>query len=272
MRIPPSLLSGLGRFLLFILLEALCLYMVSNNGIVQRYRLIGRLREIQGFFWERYAAIDEYSSLKKTNRELAGENAILMHRLYRQKEEPYASQTETAGKSDPQFSFITAKVVRNTIGSTHNYLILDKGYKDGIREDMGVITSVGVIGITRAVSENYSYVLSFLNTSQQISAKIGKTETFGPLSWNPQRHGMAFLSEIPQHIQVNPMDTIYTSGYSSFYPPDIPVGVVEKSQVVNGTHLHIDVRLLQEFRSINYVMVVKNNRKEEIDSLVNKVK
>ena len=64
MRIPPSLLLGLGRFLLFILLEAACIYMVSHNGIVQRYRLIGQLRQVQGFFWEKYASIREYSSLR----------------------------------------------------------------------------------------------------------------------------------------------------------------------------------------------------------------
>lgn len=270
MRIPPSLLLSLGRFLLFILLEAACLYMVGNNGIVQRYRLIGRLREVQGFFWERYAAIEEYSSLKKANSRLAGENALLMHRLYMQKENPNNIAADTV--TEPQFSFIEAKVIRNTIGSSHNYLLLDKGYKDGVREDMGVITPAGVVGITRAVSENYTYVLSFLNDSQQVSAKIGKNETFGPLSWNPRQNGMATLSEIPQHLQVSVQDTIYTSGYSSFYPPDIPLGTVEDSRIVNGVHLHIDVKLFQEFRSINHVMVVKNNRKREIDSLVNSIK
>ena len=268
MRIPPSLLLGLGRLLLFIRLEAACLYMVSNNGIVQRYRLIGRLREVQGFFWERYAAIDEYSSLKKTNLRLAGENALLMHRLYMQKENLDTSHTYLA---EPQFSFITAKVIRNTVGSSHNYLILDKGYKDGITEDMGVITPVGTIGITMAVSENYTYVLSFLNTNQQVSTKIGKTGIFGPLSWNPQSQGMALLSEIPQHTQVNLKDTVYTSGFSSYYPPDIPVGTDEGFRVVNGIHLEIDVKLLQEFRGVSHVMVVRNNRKKEIDSLVKSV-
>ncbi len=267
MRIPPSLLFGLGRFLLFILLEAACLFMVSNNGIVQRYRLIGKLREVQGFFWEKYAAINEYSSLKKTNEGLAAQNALLMHQLQQLKE-----NTTTTGITDAPYSFITAKVIRNTVGTAHNYIIIDKGYDDGVREDMGVITPSGVIGITRAVSANYSYVLSFLNVSQQVSAKIGNDGAFGPLSWNPQKEGMATLSEIPQHLQININDTIYTSGYSSFFPPDIPLGVVEGYRIVNGVHLNIDVRLLEEFRSIKHVMVVGNNKREEIDLLVNGAK
>ena len=108
MRIPPSLLLAVGRFLLFILLEAACIYMVCNNGIVQRYRLIGELREIQGFFWERLAAINEYSSLKQTNEQLAAQNTLLMQELYMQKEITGHIAADTL--SVP-FSFIQAKVI-----------------------------------------------------------------------------------------------------------------------------------------------------------------
>ncbi len=268
MRIPPSLLLGLGRFLLFILLEAACIYMVSHNGIVQRYRLIGKLREVQGFFWEKYAAINEYSSLKETNNLLAQENTLLLSRLYNRTEE---NGTQPAEQKQP-FEFIGAKVVRNTVGTAHNYLIIDKGAKDGIEEDMGVITPTGAIGITRAVSNNYTYVLSFLNTSLQVSAKIGKSETFGPLSWNAGSPDMAVLEEIPQHLEIHLNDTIYTSGFSAFYPPDIPIGIVTGSKLVNGVHLSLNIKLLQDFRSINHVMVVKNNNREELEKLINSIK
>lgn len=264
MRIPPSLLFGMGRFLLFILLEAVSVYMVCNNGIVQQYRLIGKLREVQGFFWERYAAINEYSSLREANSRMADENRCLMQRLYMLEEKIPAPQDTT----EYPFSFITAKVIRNTVNSTHNYLIINKGSKDGVEADMGVITPNGAIGIISAVSSNYAYVLSFLNTGQQISAKIGKSNAFGPLGWDSQRPGMAILGEIPQHLEINIHDTVYTSGYSSFYPPDIPIGTVEGSKVVNGVHLSVDVKLLQEFRKLDYVMVVKDNNREEIENLI----
>ncbi len=269
MRIPPSLLLAVGRFLLFILLEAACIYMVCNNGIVQRYRLIGQLREIQGFFWEKVAAVNEYSSLKSANEQLAAQNTLLMEELYRHKEITGHIAADTL---PVPFSFIRAKVIRNTVNTTHNYLIIDKGLKDGVEEDMGVITPNGVVGITRGVSENYSYVLSFLNLNQQVSAKIGSSNAFGPLSWDMEHEGKAVLNEIPQHLAVQQQDTVYTSGYSYFYPPDIPLGRVIDSKVVNGVHLRVDVELLQDFRSLNYVMVVKNNNRNEIEKLVQDAK
>lgn len=265
MRIPPSLLLAVGRFLLFVLLEGLCIYMVCNNGIVQRYRLMGKLREAQGFFWEKYSAVKEYSSLRETNELLSKENTTLMEQLLRERELAGPAGADT---SRFPFRFIHAKVIRNTVGTSHNYIIIDKGSNHGIEEDMGVITPSGVVGITRGVSANYSYVLSFLNTSQQVSAKVGSTNTFGPLRWNAGKEGMAVLDEIPQHLNVQLQDTVYTSGYSSFYPPDIPLGTVTGSKVVNGVHLSVDVQLLQDFRSLRHVMVVKNNSREEIEKLV----
>ena len=137
---------------------------------------------------------------------------------------------------------------------------------------MGVITPMGAVGITRAVSEHYSYVLSFLNTSQQVSAKIGSTSAFGPLSWDMEHENKAVLNEIPQHLEVKQQDTVYTSGFSYFYPPDIPLGTVSGAKVVNGVHLRVDVELLQDFRSLDYVMVVKNNNRNEIEKLVQEAK
>ncbi len=266
MRIPPSLLLAVGRFLLFILLEAACIYMVCNNGITQRYKLVGKLREVQGAVWEKYTEIKQYSSLRETNGRLSDENASLMQQLYL-KEETTAG-TVQADTAEYPFSFISAKVVRNTLGTTHNYLIINKGSRDGVEEDMGVITPAGTVGIIRGVSENYSYVHSFLNTGQQVSAKIGSSNAFGPMAWNPEKANMAVLSEIPQHLQIKQDDTVYTSGYSAFYPPNIPIGKVKGSKVVNGVHLSVDVELLLDFRSLDHVMVVKNNNRQEIEKLV----
>ena len=265
MRIPPSLLLAVGRFLLFILLEAACIYMVSNNGITQRYKLIGKLREAQGAVWEKYTEIKQYSSLRETNERLSSENASLIRQLYLQEETTVPAQADTVKYP---FSFISAKVIRNTLGTTHNYLIINKGSRHGVEEDMGVITPNGAVGIIRGVSENYSYVLSFLNTEQQVSAKIGSSNTFGPMAWNPEKTNMAILNEIPQHLQIKQDDTVYTSGFSAFYPPNIPIGKVTGSKVVNGVHLSVDVELLLDFRSLDYVMVVKNNNRNEIEKLV----
>ncbi|MEG0517816.1 MAG: rod shape-determining protein MreC [Bacteroidales bacterium] len=259
--------------------------MISNNGIVQRYLIFEKIRAVSAFFWKESAAIKSYSGLRDINKELSIQNTALLAEKEKYKNILNQLQGEAFArtftdslkmdsllvKSGKTFDYQWAQVIKNTLNTTHNYLILDKGEEDGITEDMGVITPAGVIGITRAVGKKYTYVYSFLNSNQQVSAKVGHTNAFGPLTWDQTSLESATLTEIPQHIDVKQGDTIYTSGYSSFFPPDIPLGTAQESNVINGTHLSIKVKLLQDFKNVNYVIIIKNNSNTEIDSLVNVV-
>ncbi|MBR5856182.1 MAG: rod shape-determining protein MreC [Bacteroidales bacterium] len=277
MRIPPSLYQQLGRVLLFIAIEAICIAMVVNNGIVQQYTVCGEIREIQRHFWEVTSNLKNYSRLREINRSVTMQNIALMEENSALRE--YLNNTYTENTADsltrlytaehPQFEYNWAKVIKNTINTQHNFIIINKGSKDGIMVDMGVITPNGVVGIVRAVSRNNAYVLSFLNNKQQISAKIGKSNTFGQLAWDGKDILFANLNDIPQHVDANPGDTIYTSGYSSFFPPDIPIGTAESSKIVNGMHRSVRVKLLQDFSLLDNVIIVKNNYHREIDSLSN---
>ncbi len=278
MRIPPSFYYTMGRFLLFIAIEAACIVMAANNGVVQQYKIVGKLRNIQAAFWNTGSNIKAYSRLKSTNAELALQNKSLMEENMKLRQQIFGMRGDSLASSliskgvlaNTSFSYDWAKVIKNSINTTHNYLIINKGSNHGITEDMGVVTPYGVVGIVRAVSENHSYILSFLNQKQQISAKVGDNVTFGPLSWDGKNLNYATLNEIPQHVTVTPGDTLFTSGYSSFFPPDIPVGIAESSKIVNGMHRSVKVRLLQDFRMLDYVIVVKNNHFNEIGTLSEK--
>ncbi|MBQ5803093.1 MAG: rod shape-determining protein MreC [Bacteroidales bacterium] len=277
MRIPPSFYQQIGRVLLFIAIEAICIAMVINNGIVQQYTISGEIRNFQKHFWEISSDIKTYTRLREINRSVIMQNTALLEENLRLREHLINTATSIVTdsltrlytKEHPQFEYNWAKVIKNTINTQHNFLIINKGSRDGIMEDMGVITPNGVIGIVRAVGRNNAYVLSFLNNKQQISAKIGKSNTFGQLAWDGKDIMYANLNDIPQHVDANPGDTIYTSGYSSFFPPDIPIGIAQSSKIVNGMHRTVRVKLLQDFSLIENVIIVKNNYHREIDSLSN---
>lgn len=275
MKIPPSFYLAIGRFLLFIAIEAICIVMIANNGIIQQYKVAEKIRGIQSFFWEKSSNIKAYSQLKSINKELQKQNMALMEenekiRSYKENlrgSDLTNSVARDIGEVSSAFEYDWAKVIKNTLNSTHNYIIINKGEEEGIQEDMGVITPNGAVGIVRAVGKHHAFVLSFLNSKQQVSVKLGHTNIFGPMSWDGTSTNRAILNEIPQHIPVNPGDTIYTSGYSSFFPPDIPVGIAESSEIVNGMHRSVKVKLLQDFRLLEYVIIVRNTHFGEIDSL-----
>lgn len=282
MRLPPLIYNAIGKFFLFVFLTAFGIALVLNNGIVQRYRIMEAFHSFQSFFWEKRMLIRNYTRLRDINTSLIKQNTLLLKQNLAYKdyivktkgEENLASMSSRFGHEMgdtvlASTKYILAKVLKNSMQTQHNYLILDKGSADGITEDLGVITPTGAIGITRAVGKHYTYVLSFLNEKQTISARVGNSLKFGSLQWNSGSTNTATLREIPLSVEVKKGDIIYTSGYSSFYPPDIPIGTAVSFKTSSGSHKDITVELLQNFKNLDYVIVVKNYDKSEIDSLSN---
>ena len=131
----------------------------------------------------------------------------------------------------------------------------------------GVITGKGAIGVIDAVSSNFSYAISFRNHEMNISARLGKEGAVGPLSWDGYSSAGAILKEIPHHVEFEPGDTVFTSGFSSIFPPDIPLGTAGKSKIVNGSTYEIEIELLEDFGALRYVTIVENLAKDEMKKL-----
>jgi rod shape-determining protein MreC len=146
-------------------------------------------------------------------------------------------------------------------------MILDKGLLDGVKEGNGVITAKGAVGIIEAVSDNYSYALSFQNHQTSVSARLRKDGPVGTMNWDGRDHNKALLKEIPHHIEISEGDTVYTSGYSSIFPADIPLGTTGATKIVNGATYEIEVSLLEDLSSLRYVLIVDNIDNEEIENL-----
>ena len=255
---------------IFILLEVAALSMLSHNSQLQRTWFANGSQAFMGAVWGGTQAIKDYFSLKKANDALAQENFELRTALARyeetaarEREDSIAIKPGTAGN----FRFIPATIAKISNNTQHNYIIIGKGSKDGIREGSGVVTGKGAVGVIDAVSEHYSYARSFRNFGMSISSRIGKSGSVGPLEWDGRSRNKAILKEIPHHVEFHEGDTVYTSGYSSIFPPDIPLGTVGESKIVNGATYEISVELFEDFGALRYVTIVDNTAQEEMQTL-----
>jgi len=261
-----GLLPTLTAILLFIALESLSLVLVTESGVVQRFRIMGTLRSVQAWGWTRTSNVSHFFNYRTENERLAAENLQLHQELAAAQAAARAADSLEVAVG-PDFTWIGAGVIKNTVDRQHNHLILDKGSCEGVETGMGVVSSRGVVGIVDGVSPHYCHVVSLLGAGQSVSAKLGKSGAFGPMSWPGREPGLMLLSEIPVHIQAAPGDTVLTSGYSTIYPPDIPLGSVVSSQVSKGSSQELTVRLFEEFRSLHHVYVIRNNHQQEIEAL-----
>ena len=153
----------------------------------------------------------------------------------------------------------------------YNYLTLDKGWEQGIRTEMGVISTDGVVGITIGVSKNFTSVMSVLNKNFHLSARLKKNNYFGTLSWEGTDYRYATLTEIPHHVDIQAGDTVITSGYSAIFPEGIPVGIVEKAELRDAIFFTATVKLFTDFKHLVYVDIIGNLKKQEQRNLENQM-
>lgn len=252
---------------IFIALEIAALNMLRSNGALQSTWVMKGSHAFYAAVWGKTEGIKNYFSLRKENDRLAEENFLLAQKV-REYERVGRDTVGTRTDSTGRYAYMPANIIKVSNNSQHNYIIINKGSEDGVTPQSGIITGQGVIGIIDAVSRHYAYGISFKNTGMTVSARIGKNGPVGSLIWDGINTNGALLNEIPHHIPFNPGDTVYTSGFSSIFPPDIPIGTTGESRIVNGATYEIKVRLFEDFRSLRHVTVVRNLGKEEIDNLV----
>lgn len=254
----------------FFTLEIAAVIMLSNNSEMQRLWIARISHGFMANVWGATQEVSNYFFLKKQNDELAAENSRLRKLVGDYEKTLYdAGPASKPVLKDDGFRYIPATIIKSSRNTQHNYLIIDKGSEDGVVRNSGIITPEGVIGIVDAVSRHYSYAISFLNTEFFISARLGGSGAVGPLAWDGTSSDRAILKEIPLQFKFNPGDTVYTSGYSTIFPPDIPIGVAGESNIINGATNEIEVRLFQNQKALKYVTIVTNTRSAEIEMVEN---
>ncbi len=256
---------------IFILLEVAAIAMLHSSSVLQDIWLNRVSHRVSGWLWGSGNRIAGYFQLNSRNKLLQEENARLSEELrkYREleKSEEYLSK---AGTIDDGFEYIFARIVKMGANSQRNYIIVDKGLLDGVSPDCGIVTSEGVVGVIDAADEHLAYGRTLMNPSMHVSVRIGREGVAGPLSWNGRSSTGAVLSGIPLGYKAEPGDTLWTSGYSSIFPAEIPVGVVTGSSTRSGASQDVQVRLLQDFNALDYVTVVRNRNHSAIEALEQK--
>jgi rod shape-determining protein MreC len=247
-------------FLIFLVISFVLMY---NNNYYQRSRVVSSTGKITGKFNTVYENFTSYFTLKKSNEELAAENARLRSLLrIRTKAIPDSLVRLESGLT---MHYISAKVISNSTQQRNNYFMLDKGFKAGIKKDMGVVTAEGVVGIIVDVSENYSSGISVLHKDSRISGRIKKNNQLVNISWNGINYRLGDISHIPTFVNLVPGDTILTSGNSQIFPEGLMVGTVEYVEdEVDDLFKKGKIRYSIDYNQITYVYVVENTSREEI--------
>ena len=255
-------LTRYSNFLIFLILEVVAFILITTTQHYQYSAVFSSANRFVAGIENITSNISDYFHLQQINQQLAEENGLLKNQLIQQ-----ANMLEKAVESDSNYTYsqldwdyVPAKIVRITTHNQHNYLTINKGLRDSIQVDMGVIGKDGVVGIVSAVGEKYSLVVPIIHTGMNLSCRLKTNNYIGRTQWNGLRHDAVNLEDISRHVSVEVGDTVVTSGLTNVFPEGIMVGTVEETAMTDNDNYHrTTLRIATDYKTIKYVQVIRNH-------------
>ena len=255
------------NFLLFIVLFSISIFLTIQTHSYHKNNFVNSSNSITGGIYTIKSSITNYFNLREENEILIDENTRIRIQLESYKSKVINQNIDTNSILS-KYYFVSAKVINNSFSKTKNKLTIDKGERDSIQLDLGVITSKGIVGIIDNVSNKYATIQSILNTNSQINAKLKNAKHFGSLVWNTEDPNVIQLIDIPRLAPVKIGDTIITGGKSTIFPEGILIGAVidfELTEDENSQNLNI--QLFNDMTNLQHVYIIDNLDSQEIINL-----
>ncbi len=260
------------NLILFLALEVVCAILISRTRTLQGASILSSSNTVTGYFYKQQNDLARYFSLGTVNDSLMKENARLQATIAADRysrdtlRDSTAVRTVTAADSlhpvqYAKYTYRSARVINNSVIEKDNYLTINRGADDGIRDGMAVISGSGVVGKVAHTSAHFATVLSVLSEKQQVSASL-KDGTSGLVRWDyesrTRKPDVIYLPDMPMEVKLHLGDSVFTTSYS-FFPPDVLIGTILRSEIIkrNGKRLLL-LKPATNFRNVQYVYVVEN--------------
>ena len=117
-----------------------------------------------------------------------------------------------------------ARVIATGAGTASLTIQLDRGERDGVRKNMGVITPDGVVGKVVETYPNASQVLLLTDKESGVGAMLAESRIHGPVGG--QGEPLLVMKYVANDDEVSPGERVITSGMDRIFPRDLPVGTV----------------------------------------------
>jgi len=226
------------------ILTALLLVLAMALAIGRHQGGINNIRKISvamfSYLEEPLSNIRVYREALKTNTALRRQNVRLLDELSRLRAtglENRRLRSMLALKDRSAHELYAVTIVGKELTGLHNSLTIDAGTREGVKVNMPVISSSGLIGKVILTAPNYSQVMPLYNTMFRVSARIQHSQAYGILSWDGKSLEHLELNYVPQTIPIDSGQVVETSGFSNQFPPGIPIGTVTGTEDMPGKEI-----------------------------------
>ena len=257
---------------IFAIYVILSLVLLFKDNPYQQSVYLTSANSVSAAVYKAFSNVTSYFHLRDINESLQERNASLEMELIELRNQmtdlSLISPDSLHQPALKQYTFVMAQVIGNSIAQPNNYITINRGYRDGVKPEMGVIDQNGVVGIVNVVGPHAARVISLLNPHIRLSCKLRDTGFFGSMVWDGKDPRYAVLEELPKHLTYHKGDTVVTSGYSAVFPEGIIVGTVEGlARGMSDSFVSLRIKLTTNFSQLSSVRIITNSMKEQVDAL-----
>ncbi len=156
-----------------------------------------------------------------------------------------------------EYNFVIASVVGRDPGNWFGTLTLNRGSREGIIENMSVLTPDGLVGRVTAVSDSTCEVLMVTDPRSGVGSLVQDTRTPGIVEGTAGTSGVARMIHIPNNASLEVGQAVVTSGQGSLFPKGIPVGRINSIQnEPSGLFLSAEIIPFANLKNLEEVMIV----------------
>ncbi|MBR1408505.1 MAG: rod shape-determining protein MreC [Clostridia bacterium] len=260
-------------FVLFlILLMALTIYHQStgglfspeailNTGMTVLQRTVSAATQYVGGYLYRLKLRSnieyEYNQLKAQNDEL-----ILKSLLYDEVVEENTQLRALLGEYETKADMnpVLARVIASETGNYFSTFTINKGRRDGVDNQMAVITADGLVGYVYEVFDTTSKVITIIDDQASLAALIESSRDQGAVKGTLGSSGEALcrMYYLSADSVPRPGDRVITSGVGVSFPKGLVIGYVrESTRAIEDNKHYIVVEPAADFEHIENVLVLR---------------
>lgn len=262
-------------FFAFLGFQALALSFLFRYNKYHNAVGLGMANEITGWVNSKYANVDQYFHLKQESDRIHRVNDSLLNSLKSNFLNPDTAMKEvqdsipydTLGHRR-RYLWRDAEVVSNSINMEKNYIQINRGSKQGIRDNMAVLNAdLSLVGIVVNTSDNFSQVMSLLHVKNNVNAIMKRTGTAGTISWDGRNPAYLTMTDVSKSDSIARGDTVLTGTFSLSFPPLKLIGTVASIVKDNSSFYTLRIKPAANFQNLQHVFVVENLQRDEQEQL-----
>jgi rod shape-determining protein MreC len=182
--------------------------------------------------WNHYFALQNTS---RDNEQLRRENDALKMQITQLQGKAAEADRLAAllsfRKSHQEVPMLSARVIGASADSASQTIYMDRGERDGIRKNMGVITADGVVGKVIEAFANTSQVLLLTDKDSGVGAMLADSRIQSPVGGTGEP--LLAMKYVANDDVVKTGERVVTSGMDRIFPRDLPVGTVAEVKAGN---------------------------------------